>query len=77
MPEITFKITNHLGVLSESKSGWKKEVNLVVWMDNPEKVDIRDWSPDHSKMGKGVTFTKDEVKNLISILKEYAKKVSI
>ncbi len=73
MTDIAYEIMNHYGDLSESKSGWKKEVNLVAWMDKPAKLDIRDWSPDHSKMGKGITLSKDEAKLLISILKEYVK----
>ena len=32
------------------------------------KYDLRDWSPDHEKMGKGVTLTKDELKKLKDLL---------
>lgn len=28
--------------------------------DRPVKLDIREWSPDHEKMGKGITLTEEE-----------------
>lgn len=31
MGDIIFEIVEHIGVLSEKKNGWKKEVNLVSW----------------------------------------------
>ncbi|MFQ3547033.1 MAG: PC4/YdbC family ssDNA-binding protein [Termitinemataceae bacterium] len=68
MPDIVFEITKHFGVLSEEKSGWKKEVNLVSWNNRTPKLDIRDWSPDHEKMGKGITLTKEEATKLVELL---------
>ncbi len=66
--DFTFKITESFGVLSESKAGWKTELNMVSWGDRPAKYDIRSWSPDHQKMGKGVTMTKEELSALKSLL---------
>ena len=66
MAEIKFTITEKIGVLSESSKGWTKELNLVSWNDYPSKYDIREWDPDHKKMGKGVTLNKEEMR----ILKE-------
>ena len=62
--EIKFEITDHLATLSTSPKGWTKELNLVSWNGAAAKYDIRDWSPDHSKMGKGVTLSADEMKEL-------------
>ena len=59
-----------LGVLAENAKGWTKELNLVSWNDHEPKYDIRDWSPDHSRMGKGVTLTADELASLKDILGE-------
>jgi hypothetical protein len=70
MAEIKFEITQHLGILSESNKGWKRELNLVSWNDRPPKYDLRDWDPDHQKMGKGITLTEDELKNLLELLKD-------
>lgn len=70
MAEITFEIAKSLGILSESTKGWTKEINLVSWNDYPAKYDIREWDPDHQKMSKGLTFSKDEIKELRDILNE-------
>ena len=68
MPDIKYEITKHIGVLSESSKGWTKELNLVSWNDREPKYDIREWSPEHEKMGKGVTLSEDEVVALKRLL---------
>lgn len=60
MAEIKFEIAEHIAVLSESAKGWKKELNLISWNGREPKYDIRDWDPNHEKMGKGVTLSKEE-----------------
>jgi len=57
-----------IAVLSENTKGWRKELNLVRWNENPPKFDIRDWSPDHEKMGKGITLTNEEMDALKQFL---------
>lgn len=69
MNEIKFEIIEQIGVLSENDKGWKKELNLISWNDREPKYDIRDWSENHEKMGKGITLSKDEIiefKNIIN-----------
>lgn len=68
MPDIKFEIKETIGVLGESAKGWTKELNLISWNDKAPKYDIREWSPDHSKMGKGVTFSKEELEKLRDVL---------
>ncbi|MCL2210248.1 MAG: PC4/YdbC family ssDNA-binding protein [Treponema sp.] len=68
MDSIKFDIIKHYGVLSSEKSGWKKELNLVSWNSRNPKLDIRDWAPDHDKMGKGVTLTEEEGTQLAKLL---------
>jgi hypothetical protein len=68
MADITFDVVKHFGALSEEKTGWKKEVNLVSWNGRSPKIDIRDWAPGHEKMGKGITLTQEEAKMLIELL---------
>lgn len=70
MADIKFEIKKELGVLSENSRGWRKELNLVSWNDAAPKYDIREWSPDHEKMGKGVTLTEDEFEKLKEIMAE-------
>lgn len=64
MAEIKYEIKETIGVLSKSAKGWTKELNLVSWNDKDPKYDIREWSPDHSKMGKGVTLSNEEMGKL-------------
>ncbi|SDA09449.1 hypothetical protein SAMN02910447_00250 [Ruminococcus sp. YE71] len=68
MAELTFEITEQLGVLSTNAKGWTKELNKVSWNEREPKYDLREWNPDHSRMGKGVTLTDEEVENLRKIL---------
>lgn len=66
--EIKYEILEEIGVLSESVKGWKKELNLISWNGAAPKYDLRDWSPNHEKMGKGITLTAEEVQELYKIL---------
>ncbi|MBR6566341.1 MAG: YdbC family protein [Spirochaetaceae bacterium] len=66
--DFSFSIESHIGVISQSKGGWQVELNLVSWSGRDPKYDIRSWSPDHKKMGKGITMTKDELKTLAQII---------
>lgn len=71
MAEVKYEIKRHIAVLSiNEKSGWSKEANIVSWNGGPEKLDIRDWNPDHSKMAKGITLTSDEARTLSTALAE-------
>jgi len=68
MAEIKYEIVKKIGVLSKSVSGWAKELNLISWNDRDAKYDIRDWSADGEKMGKGVTLSKEELLALKELL---------
>lgn len=68
MSDIKYEIIKNIAVLSTSASGWSKELNLISWNDREPKYDLRDWSADHTKMGKGVTLTKDELLTLKELL---------
>lgn len=67
MAEFKYEIVKELGVIAEGARGWTKELNLVSWNDKPPKYDIRDWAPDHEKMGKGVSLTEEEMEALIEL----------
>ena len=70
MADINYDIVKEFGVLSENAKGWRKEVNLISWNGGAPKYDIRDWAPDHEKMGKGTTLSEEEMKILKEILGE-------
>lgn len=68
MAEFSYEIVKTIGVISEGSGGWTKELNLISWNGKEPKYDIRDWAPDHEKMGKGVTLTKEDAKTLRDLL---------
>ena len=68
MPDIKFEIIKKIGVLSNTASGWTKEVNLMSWNDREPKYDIREWSPDREKRGKAVILSKEELLALKALL---------
>ena len=70
--EFKYEIINSIGVLSENNS-WKKELNRISWNGNEPKYDIRDWSDNHEKMGKGITLSEDELRKLKEIIDEEIK----
>ncbi len=70
MAEFTYEVEETLGVISQGKGGWSKELNLVSWGGRPAKYDIRDWNEDHSQMRKGISLTAEEVAVLKEILEE-------
>ena len=68
MADIKYEIVEELGVISESTKGWKKELNLISWNGAAPKYELRDWAPEHEKMGKGITLNADEVQELYKLL---------
>ncbi|HSK87363.1 MAG TPA: YdbC family protein [Anaerolineales bacterium] len=68
MADIKYEIVKTIGVLSKSASGWSKELNLISWNDREPKYDLRDWSPDREKMGKGVTLSREDLLALKELL---------
>ena len=68
MSDIKYEILKTIGVLSTSASGWSKELNLISWNDREPKYDLRDWSANHEKMGKGATLSKEELSALKELL---------
>ena len=68
MNQINYEIKEHIGIISENKNGWTKELNLVSWNDNDPKYDIREWDPKHEKMSRGITLTEEEAYELSILL---------
>lgn len=68
MADFKYEIVEHIGVLSESTRGWTKELNRISWNGGTPKYDIRDWAPEHEKMGKGVTLSEAEMDKLKRLL---------
>ncbi len=68
MAEIKYEIIKTIGTLSTSAKGWTKELNLISWNEREPKYDLRDWAPEHEKMGKGVTLSKEDLLALKGLL---------
>lgn len=65
--EFKYEILNNIGTLSENGS-WSKELNRISWNGKEPKYDLRDWSENHKKMGKGITLSEDELRKLKEII---------
>lgn len=71
---ITKEIKQHLGAITSTIRGrkegdaWQKEVNIVSWNGGLPKIDIRDWTEDHERCGKGITLSEDEAREVMEIL---------
>lgn len=53
------KIIDHMGTLGK-RGQWTIELNYVQWEDREPQFSINRWSPDHKKMGKGITLFDHE-----------------
>ena len=68
--EITYEIVDHLGVLRTFPNGWNRELNIVAWNGRKANFDLRDWTPDHNRMTKGITLTREEMRKLCKMFRE-------
>jgi hypothetical protein len=66
--KIKFEIINEIGVISQGSKGWQKELNRVSWNGRDPKYDLRDWGRNHEKMGKGITLTEEELRQLKKVI---------
>lgn len=73
MPDAKYEIINNIGIVSERTTGWKKELNRISWNGKEPKYDIREWAPDHKKMGKGITLSEEELRLLKTIIDDEIK----
>ncbi len=73
MPEIKYNVVENIGIVSEGTNGWNKELNLISWNEREPVFDIRTWSPDHTKMGKGVTVSREEAR----VLRDFFNKLDL
>lgn len=68
MAEFKYEIIQKYGILSKASKGWTKELRSISWNDKEAKYDLREWSPEDEKMGKGITLSTDELIILKEIL---------
>lgn len=70
MAEFKYEIVKNIATLSSAANGWQRQLNLISWNEREPKYDIRDWSPDGTKMGKGISLSTEEVIMLKEILED-------
>ena len=70
MREIQYEIVKEIAVLSTGDSGYTKEINLSSWNGKEPKYDIRSFSPNREKCGKGITLNADETAALLKALQK-------
>ena len=68
--EIQYEIVKEIAVLSTGDSGYTKEINLISWNGKEPKYDIRSFSPNREKCGKGITLNADEAAALLKALQK-------
>lgn len=59
--EFNYEVVNSYGVINTSSNGWTLEMKQISWNGRPAKFDIRPWSPEGDRMGKGLSLHKDEL----------------
>ena len=62
-----YKIIKNLAFFPDGGE-WTKELNIISWNGRLPKYDIRKWSPDHTKMSKGITLSQEEMRILAGIM---------
>lgn len=75
--DITFEIVEHIGVIKENPTGWKMELNVVAWNGGTPRFDIREWSPDHEHMSRGLTLGNREMNQLRGLMNERDGKMDL
>ena len=74
--EKNYEIKAQIGHIGKpSYKGDTLQVNIVNWNHTKDKVDIRRWSENYERAGRGITLTFDEAKTLLALLTEYLKEV--
>lgn len=74
--EKLYEIKAQIGTIGKpSYKGDTLQVNVVNWNKTKDKVDIRRWSENYERAGKGITLTFEEAKTLVALLTEYLKEV--
>ena len=62
---LNYEIKRRICTLSQNeKTNWTKELNFISWNGAAPKFDIRDWSPDHEKLSRGITLTEEEMSRI-------------
>ena len=67
--EKIYEIVEDVANITNREGKWNLKLKRISWHGRDPKFDLRSWSPDEEKMGKGLTLTQEE----FDALKEYFK----
>ena len=65
---VDWRVIEEIAILHESQAGWTKELNIISWNGDEPKYDVRWWNSDKTRLGKGFTFTAEELSKLKTII---------
>lgn len=72
MSDFKYEVLEEISELGKvTPSGWGKVLTLTKFGENSAKLDIRSWNEDFSRMGKGISLSNDEAKDLFNALGIY------
>ena len=69
--EFSYEIVEEIAVIKTTDKGWTRELNKISCNGAAPKFDLRDWAPEHEKMGKGITLTEEDAQALKEALDKY------
>lgn len=69
---VKFEIEEKIAELSDSRDreGFMLELNRVSWNGRKAKYDIRPWDEVHEICKKGITLDDEQMKKLVSTMKD-------
>lgn len=71
--DFSYEIIEEIGQVSKpTASGWSIRLNLISWNGwGKPKLDIRSWNEDMTRMGKGISLSEEDAKDLAGLLNSY------
>lgn len=65
-----FKYEIKEDILSFGDGKWQKHLTYISWNGAEPVYDLRQWNPDMTKCGKGITLSKDDLFDLMSAFED-------
>lgn len=63
------QVVRSIGEVGEpSPSNWVCELNVISWNSRPVKYDLREWAPQHTRSGRGITLSLNQLLCLFEVL---------
>ena len=72
MADFNYEVVEQIATIGEpTPSGWSTQLNLVSWNGKEPRLDIHPWNEDRSRMGKGISLSKEDATELANLLNSY------